>query len=387
MKILFLGTHGQKNWGDELMLRVFLDRLDGKATKFYVNSYEPKVTAGYLNKPNVTVFDTKHGKLKLVGYLLTCDALVFGGGNILKELYTAYGGSQYATLGMIDKLTRTAATLRKPIYLCNVGVGPLDTSHGRQMAAGIVKRATMTTVRDSRSFKLLKSLHVDSPFERTSDAVFSTDRTYFGLSQRRKKRTIKDVSSLQKVSISLCRNIKNNDNWAYFIDNLAADLLKLYKQNPAISFSGIPMQSGVSSNDDVAALKELKAKLLKKAPAIAFEILKPSSPEELARAIDTSDVFVGERLHGLILSTVLGVPIVALEYDIKVTGVVNDLCPDIFGIDINGPFKKGSIYKAIKAIADDYPQATEDIRQAYKTAHAESARSFRTLTESLKGDG
>lgn len=387
MKILFLGTHGQRNWGDELMLRVFLDRLDGDGTRFYVNSYEPKLTADYLNRPNVTVFDTKRDKLKLLGYLLTCDTLVFGGGNILKELYTAYGGSRYATLNMIDMLTKTAATLRKPIYLCNVGAGPLDTSRGRRMATAIVNRATITTVRDSRSFKLLKSLQVDSPFERTSDAVFSTDRTYFGLNQRRKKRDVKDISSLREVSVSLCRNIKNDDNWVYFMDNLAADLLKLHKQNPAIRFSGIPMQSGVSTNDDMAALKELKARLLKKAPAIVFEISKPSSPRELAKTIDASDIFVGERLHGLILSTVLGVPIVALEYDIKVTGVVNDLCPDISGIDINGPFKKESIYKAIKAIADNYSQASADIRQAHKTAHAESTRSFRILTEALKGDG
>src|SRR5687767_12502003 len=101
-RLLFLGTHGQKNWGDELLLHVFMHRLRGVADRFYVNSYDPGLTAAYLNRPDITIFNTKTERLKLLGYLLNSDGLVFGGGNILKELYTAYGGGRYATLQQID---------------------------------------------------------------------------------------------------------------------------------------------------------------------------------------------------------------------------------------------------------------------------------------------
>jgi polysaccharide pyruvyl transferase WcaK-like protein len=149
MRILFLGTHGQKNWGDELLLKTFMERLSPLADTLYVNSYDPSATAEYLQDYNVHVFHTSTDRFKLLWYLLKSDALVFGGGSVLKELYTAYGGERYATLRVIDTLTRAAALLGKPIYFCNIGVGPVQTEQGMAMVQRIVNRAAGTTVRDA----------------------------------------------------------------------------------------------------------------------------------------------------------------------------------------------------------------------------------------------
>jgi len=383
MKILFLGTHGQKNWGDELMLHVFVHQLSSVVDRFYINSYEPKLTADYLGRDDVEVFNTKTDKLKLLGYLFRADAVVFGGGNILKELYTAYGGSRYATLGMIDTITKAAKLLGKPIYLCNIGIGPLETDQGARMTKRIVERAKLTTVRDSGSYKTLQSLKITTPHRLSSDAVFSVDRSYFGLPKKRQTRSLENVSELQKVGVSLCLNISNNDNWQYFMDNLAKDILRLHKENPALEFVGTPMQFDVENNNDHAALKELHGLLQKTAPRIPFHIAKPESLKELAGVIDQMDVFIGERLHALILSVMLGVPVVALEYDVKVTGVIRDLGLSKFGIPIDGPFKPGSIYQATQTIANAYNTTTVDVTKAYQTSHASAIESFQELLQTL----
>ncbi len=46
-RIVFLGTHGQMNIGDELLLETFLTQL-GRDNHYYVNSYDPQFTGEQL---------------------------------------------------------------------------------------------------------------------------------------------------------------------------------------------------------------------------------------------------------------------------------------------------------------------------------------------------
>jgi len=382
-RILFLGTHGQKNWGDELLLHVFMHQLRSTADKFYVNSYDPALTAAYLNRPDITVFHTKADKLKLLGYLFACDALVFGGGNILKELYTAYGGSRYATLGAVDSLTRAAKLLGKPIYLSNIGIGPVETDEGRQIVQRIVERARLTTVRDSESRRILDSLQTSAPYQQTSDAVWSTSRGYFELPATRTPRAVRGIESLRTIGVNLCRNISNNQNWSYFVDQLATDLLQLHRQNPTARFVGIPMQFDVSDNNDSTTLEELAWLVRASAPGVDFSISAPRNLHELAATIDSVDMLLAERLHALILGMVIGVPVVAMEYDIKITGLVKDLGLNELGIDINQHFKPGSFLRAITAAAKKYHQHRAAVASTYTVNHEQATLSFAQLKEAL----
>lgn len=382
-KILFLGTHGQKNWGDELLLHVFMNRLLGVADRFYVNSYDPALTTAYLDRPDVTVFNTRTDRFKLLSYLISCDAIVFGGGNILKELYTEYGGSRYATLGMIDGLTRVARLLGKPIYLCNIGIGPVESERGRDMVTRIVQRARLTTVRDSESRMVLASLPITTPYALTSDAVWATNRAYFNLPSLRPKRQIKNAGDARTIGINLCRNISNNSNWSYFLQQLANDVTRLHHQNPRLRFVGIPMQFDVASNNDSAALQQLTDMIHAAAPGVHFEIAAPKSLKALAATIESLDVMLAERLHALILSLIVGVPVVALEYDVKVSGLVKDLGLHGQGIDINAAFQPGSFFDAVTGICTNYKQAEATVAEIYEANHERSTASFANLNAAL----
>ncbi len=57
-RIVFLGTHGQYNIGDELLLETFLTQL-GTQHRYLVNSYDPDFTRGQLRpRFDVEVIDT-----------------------------------------------------------------------------------------------------------------------------------------------------------------------------------------------------------------------------------------------------------------------------------------------------------------------------------------
>src|SRR6185503_13252830 len=101
MKILFLGTHGQFNIGDELLLETFLAQL-GTEHRYAVNSYDPAFTQGLMRpKFHVEAFHTTKELPRFLKYLLTSNLLFFGGGSIIKELYASVGRNPYSTLLMI----------------------------------------------------------------------------------------------------------------------------------------------------------------------------------------------------------------------------------------------------------------------------------------------
>src|ERR1017187_5439113 len=118
MKVLFIGTHGQNNLGDELLLQVFVDKLGDDIDEWYINSYQPKQTKKQLKIKNAQTFHTRNNPVKLLGYLFQCDAIIFGGGSIIKELYPEYGSSIYTSLNLLTFLVLIGRKIfRKPIYL------------------------------------------------------------------------------------------------------------------------------------------------------------------------------------------------------------------------------------------------------------------------------
>ena len=119
-RIVFLGTHGQFNIGDELLLETFLNEL-GTDNQYYVNSYDPDFTTAQLTpRFDVEVFHTVEERARFLRYLMRCDLLIFGGGSIIKELYASVGRNRYATLIMVLlTVTFTRHIARKMIVMSN----------------------------------------------------------------------------------------------------------------------------------------------------------------------------------------------------------------------------------------------------------------------------
>ena len=84
-KILFLGTHGQHNIGDELLLETFLSQL-GDQHEYSVNSYDPDFTIKQLGESfNIKVFHTTQDRSQTPALILQSDLVFFGGGQYSKR--------------------------------------------------------------------------------------------------------------------------------------------------------------------------------------------------------------------------------------------------------------------------------------------------------------
>ncbi|TKV61663.1 hypothetical protein FDO65_08950 [Nakamurella flava] len=353
-RIVFLGTHGQYNIGDELLLETFLTEL-GPQHRYVVNSYDPAFTRAQLaERFAVTVIDTATERGRLLRALRSGDVLCFGGGSIVKELYASTGRHRWSTLLMILAIvTYTRLVARKPIAMLNVGVGPVRSAGGRRLARMILSQVDELTVRDERSLRLCQELGV--PARAVTDAVFSVDP---GSLVGGAPPPARPVDGPVRVALNLNIDVENPANWESFLAGLAQALTVLHARQP-IEIHTLPMQTGFKEHDDADVLAGFAVRL----PGIPVVRHDPRSPGDVAAIIGDCDVVVSERLHAIVLASILGVPAFALVYDQKVAELAAMLRMEQWSVDINAPFDADALADRLGDLVRDRDEVARQFLQ------------------------
>jgi polysaccharide pyruvyl transferase WcaK-like protein len=344
MKILFLGTHGQFNIGDELLLETFLANIGSEHT-YTVNSYDPTYTQNAMRpKFNVESFHTTRELPRFLKYLLTSDLLFFGGGSIIKELYASVGRNPYSTLFMIlATVTFAKQIAHKRVVMSNIGVGPITTPRGKQLARWILNQVDVLSVRDEKSQQTALGLGLSpSKVILVPDAVFANQPEVFVPAP-------KPLPPSDKIRIALNLNfdIENPNAWESFLTNLAVSLTQLNEVRP-IEIHSLPMQSRFKANDDLSVLKEFATRI----KHIPFIVHDPQTAQEAAQIILGMDMVLAERLHTLVISSILGKPFYGLVYDVKVKELLDYLGMSEHSLNINQPFTAEELTSGIKNVLD-----------------------------------
>jgi len=380
-KIVFLGTHGQYNIGDELLLETFLHQL-GPSHSYVINTYDKAFTANQLDdRYDVELIDTAGDRKAFLRHLLDCDLLCFGGGSIIKELYKSTGRNQYATLLMIlATVTFTNLIARKPIAMLNVGVGPITSRTGGRLARLILTQVDLLTVRDERSHRTCINIGLKkSSVQLATDAVFSADAHWLLGGDSPASHSNPDVNGPLppvKVALNLNYDIEKPDNWQYFLDHLAAALIALNERHP-IELHALPMQAGFKDHDDVKVLDEFADQV----PDIKMHRHRPATYVEAARLIDDCDVLLSERLHAIVMASILGVPTFALAYDVKVAELASMLDIEDYTVDINQPFSEREISDGLAKLIENHSTSRTRLLERSATLAATARDNFSTARQ------
>lgn len=378
-KIVFLGTHGQMNIGDELLLETFLSQL-GTQNHYYVNSYDPAFTASQLRpRFQADVFNTATERSKLLRYLQGCDLLFFGGGSIVKELYASVGRSPYATLMMVLAIvTFTRRVARKPIIMSNIGVGPLQTPRGKQLAGWIVRQVNVLSVRDRKSYDTCLALGLTPDrVQLVPDAVFANAPSVF-VERPGAIPAVRSRGGKLKVALNLNYDIQNPDNWETFLENLTDGLRAINTAQP-LEIHTLPMQSTFKEMHDARVLAGFRARI----PELDVHLHDVGDHHEAAAIIDECDLLLSERLHALVMAAILGKPFVALMYDVKVSELVGGLGMMDFALDINHPFDPLELVRRVDAAVDRYTEVSCHLAERSTTLRLELEDYFATLETRL----
>lgn len=376
-RIVFLGTHGQMNIGDELLLETFLTQL-GAGNSYFVNSYDPAFTAAQLgSRFHAEIFNTATERSKLLTYLWQGDLLFFGGGSIIKELYASTGRHPYATLLMVlATVTFAKRIARKPVVMSNIGVGPLMTPRGRQLAGWILRQVDVLSVRDRSSYDTCLRLGLDpARVQLVPDAVFANPPARFASAVRP---VAASRGAPLRIALNLNFDIENPANWESFQRLLAETLTGLAEQRP-LEIHTLPMQSHFKAMHDALVLEEFRARI----PELDVVIHPVEDHREAAAVIAQCDLLLAERLHALVMAAILGKPFYALMYDVKVRELVDGLGMSAHAVDINHPFDPAHLAAGIEAVLANAEPIGCHLQARSSALRQELAVYFATLEQRL----
>lgn len=309
--IVIAGYFGFGNLGDELILASMIQGLRTQITdlSIVVLSGNPTATRKTHQVESVAWEDYSG----IVHVISNCDLVILGGGGLFhdywgvetKTIFTSghSGFSFYASVALL------ASVHQKKLMLSAVGVGPLFSDQARVLMKAIANQADIITVRDSASQQLLVSLGIAAKkITLTADAVFALPDITPANLPRRKENLVLGVS-LRHWDVGV-----DQSKWQH---EIALTLDQFLEAHPDSRVQFIPFQNSKDKFlDDFSLAKNIQAVLKNKTRTSITP--RNSSNADRITSISQCDLFLGMRLHSIILALMHHIPVIGVNYDPKI---------------------------------------------------------------------
>ncbi|WP_085522160.1 polysaccharide pyruvyl transferase CsaB [Tuberibacillus sp. Marseille-P3662] len=304
MNIVISGYYGFDNTGDEAILFAIISNLIQLDTNIEVTvlSNNPKETSKTYGVTAVNRWRIND----VVKALKKSDGLISGGGSLLQDATSWKSVPYYIAVMFI------AVILRTPFVFYAQGVGPLKTKWSQWLSKLVISKASLVTVRDKQSKRLLQKIGIKKDIHVVPDPVIGLDfpKNKYMLQKR-------DKYSESVIAVSV-RDWKKGNGYQ---KKMATALDGVIDKGFKVVF--IPFHGG----EDTRASRDI-ASMMKGTPVIACDDLKL---EEKMAIIDNADLLFGMRLHSLIFAAVMQTPFIALSYDPKIDAVAEQFDQPIIG--------------------------------------------------------
>lgn len=332
-KILIAGYFGFYNTGDEAILSAMLSTLRKSVPglKVCVVSGDPQQTES-AHKVNAVHWQDES---TIIDRAVESDLILLGGGGIFHDYWGVDPDTvltnQHAGISYCYEFSYLAEMLQKPFVIHSVGVGPVTTPAGVELTRMTFDRASISSVRDRMSKKILADLGCKKRIGITTDPGFciQPDRP----AARKILKKMIPGNGLPLVIVNV-RNWDIDCNQGKWQTALAAGLDKLQDKYPCnllfLPFHRLPTYP---LTDDPAASKAVISLMSQHGNVCICE--DELSPEVAAGLIAESELLIGMRLHSVIFAAISGIPVIAPIYDPKVSQLMDDLEMSDFALDLS----------------------------------------------------
>ncbi|MDX5475385.1 MAG: polysaccharide pyruvyl transferase family protein [Bacillaceae bacterium] len=325
------GFYGASNAGDDAILHSIIRsiRKINSESEIIVTVWSMKIPA-YYGLDNVNCI--MGSDIKAVSdSLKSCSLLIVGGGGLLQD----YNGYQPAKLFINQKDAINyysfpiilAKLLDIKTMLYAVGVGPIYHEESKKALKWITDIVDKITVRDVKSYNLLKGLGIKKHILSSDPAINLPVKPYA---------FEEDRIPANKGEINIGLNIRN---WSYSenaLINFETEFIKILDKlasNYKINFYVFPFNNLPS---EVKKAKELIEKINGNTRIVKYDI----SPEEYKYLCTKLDLMIAMRLHASIFSIFEKIPSIGISYDEKVSILytelgLEDYCYNLESIDFN----------------------------------------------------
>lgn len=297
--ILISGYYGFNNIGDESILRTVIDNLREKLGEVDITvlSQNPTQTA---EKYGVKAAQ-RMSIPAIVKAVCRCDLLLSGGGSLLQDATSAHSILYYLFI------LRLAQWMGKKTFIYSQGIGPITSQRNRKLTRSVLRRASGIVVRDGKSRDLLVEIGVpDRLIHVTADPVIRVKKADTALGLEILQR---EGCPRREGKITVGWAVKSRRPDPTFYHEIQKCIRWLKEEYDADSIL-IPF----FHSEDISVCEAIAQGLDGQVGCLRQKYLS----EETLSIIGCMDVLVGVRLHSLIYSAVMGVPMIGISYDPKV---------------------------------------------------------------------
>lgn len=302
------GYYGFHNSGDDTLLSAMTKSLKecDEDLNITVLSDNPKDTEEKYNVKSIKRINI----IKIISAMKKTKVFISGGGSLIQDVTSTKSIMYYLFL------MRLAKWMHLPVMVYANGVGPVDKARNIKSTVREFNRADLITLRETDSLEFLKKIGVDNEnILVTADPTFTLD-----CADEKTVDSVMDMYNIPKdkkiIAVSL-RNWKNAQK--YFEREIAINLDEIcekYNLYPLF----IPMQYPYDLDFSKKVLSSMKTE--------GAVIDKQYDGAILKGIFKKCTITLGMRLHSLIYSFGVGVPVIGLSYDPKVKSFLEYVkCP------------------------------------------------------------
>jgi len=312
--VLICGAYGKGNAGDDSILEAIIQQMRhiDPDIPLYVLSRNPKETRlryriGAIHTFSFLQFLCRMKKTKLY---------INGGGSLIQDVTSTRSLKYYLSNIALAKMTGNKVLM----YGC--GIGPVSVSKNRKSAGKIIDRyVDHITLRDPHSAQELRDMGVSKPqIKVTADPALLLEPApthkieSFLLSQ--------GMTSEKKYAMFVLRPWKNAEEK---LPVFAAEAERLYTEKGLI-----PVFFALEPSRDL----QVSRKTASMVSCPSHVISAPHDGHLIVGMMGKMDIVIAMRLHALVFAAGLGVPLVGIVYDPKVSGFLDYLHQDRY-IDLD----------------------------------------------------
>jgi len=284
-RVVVIGYYGFGNLGDEAVLCAIRAHLRERIPNISlcVLSADPEQTRAMHGVDAVY-----RGDFRDVARACRDAHWICSGGGSLFQDATSWRSPLY--YGWLHEL---AFRSRPRMLVYAQGVGPLRRPASRWVARRVFRSASHITVRDPVSMAVVRALGVRSPIEVVCDPALGLDALQDGA-----------YGSVATVGVSV-------RTWPGEWFRPFADVIKRLAADRGTRIRIVSFHAAQDWDPSRRLADHLGE----------AEVVAPRTPQEALSAMTGLGLFVGMRLHALVLAAVAGVPVVGLAYDPKVRAI------------------------------------------------------------------
>ncbi|MGY6528809.1 MAG: polysaccharide pyruvyl transferase family protein [Cyanobacterium sp.] len=360
-KTLICGFYGNDNLGDEAMFSGMMTLLSRKNQdlSFSVLSDNPSQTRKRFQVQSLER-NNKKPQFQLQRWLAFLENRYFilGGGDLLRD--TAKYSIAKEWLGHLQK----AIALRHRTLVLGISVGEINRPETKRLIPKVLNQVDFIGVRDQQSQQKLIELGVNNTIHVTSDLALEA-LTNINLAQKSfNNKSINigiSVRFLQGRGSSL--DISGYSNLQKEIAAIADCLYEKYQAQ--IHFLPLRTHKNIyhSQDDDYVSILEILRYSRYSNNFIIHRYF--ASLDDFYQVISQLDLIIGMRLHSLIISAGLGIPIIAAQYDPKVEGFMEEIAQGDRSIPLH-QFELKLVLEKVESILNNPQKARQEIELAVK---------------------